>query len=334
MEGPTPQMETSGESDSPVANNGQSSSRKRSRPHHRERSRLYLNPDLPISDTTGRIRGDFDRIVSRRTVDNGQASGSSIPVVQPAISHSQPNESSEGLHSMGQSTVTVGGTANASRGAFGVVAPLDRSLLSLLACHIEVFFSLSPLDQALVLLNPPPGRLLARFAHHLRALSTLSPLGQARVLVEINRTVAEIHAESMRNQMQRGVGIRIFENRQRWRAAVQREFELHLMGLDFEHMSYEELLALQEVMGNVSTGLSEQTILARINQQAYVVSNVDHGLGVATDPCTICLDDFEEGQNVGKLDCNHKFHFQCIKNWLLQKNSCPICKAPAAVQTP
>ncbi|KAA8531683.1 hypothetical protein F0562_006600 [Nyssa sinensis] len=47
------------------------------------------------------------------------------------------------------------------------------------------------------------------------------------------------------------------------------------------------------------------------------------------DPCCICQDEYIDGQELGKLDCGHEphdFHFDCIKQWLLQKNSCPICK--------
>jgi hypothetical protein len=37
-------------------------------------------------------------------------------------------------------------------------------------------------------------------------------------------------------------------------------------------------------------------------------------------------DEFEEADELGKLDCGHGFHIQCIKKWLAQKNKCPVCK--------
>jgi hypothetical protein len=37
-------------------------------------------------------------------------------------------------------------------------------------------------------------------------------------------------------------------------------------------------------------------------------------------------DEFEEADELGKLDCGHGFHIQCIKKWLAQKNTCPVCK--------
>ena len=36
-----------------------------------------------------------------------------------------------------------------------------------------------------------------------------------------------------------------------------------------------------------------------------------------------------EEDEVGRLDCGHGYHTSCIKQWLLLKNLCPICKASA-----
>ncbi|XP_047312770.1 probable E3 ubiquitin-protein ligase RHG1A [Impatiens glandulifera] len=37
----------------------------------------------------------------------------------------------------------------------------------------------------------------------------------------------------------------------------------------------------------------------------------------------------QEEDDICKLSCNHIYHFECIKTWLMQKNFCPICKTPA-----
>lgn len=45
------------------------------------------------------------------------------------------------------------------------------------------------------------------------------------------------------------------------------------------------------------------------------------------DSCSICMVDFTEEDQVVTLPCNskHIFHDECIKRWLTQKNSCPLC---------
>ncbi|KAK6001885.1 hypothetical protein QM012_002375 [Aureobasidium pullulans] len=43
--------------------------------------------------------------------------------------------------------------------------------------------------------------------------------------------------------------------------------------------------------------------------------------------CSICTDDFEMGQDLRVLPCDHKFHPACIDPWLLNVSStCPLCR--------
>jgi len=42
--------------------------------------------------------------------------------------------------------------------------------------------------------------------------------------------------------------------------------------------------------------------------------------------CTICLCDFIHGDNVIILPCIHMYHAECIKEWLKNKDFCPLCK--------
>jgi hypothetical protein len=46
-----------------------------------------------------------------------------------------------------------------------------------------------------------------------------------------------------------------------------------------------------------------------------------HGL------CAICLADYEDGEDVRVLPCQHFFHPNCIDQWLSSHNACPMCKA-------
>ncbi|XP_073065702.1 E3 ubiquitin-protein ligase MBR2-like isoform X1 [Primulina eburnea] len=97
------------------------------------------------------------------------------------------------------------------------------------------------------------------------------------------------------------------------------------MRLDVDNMSYEELLALEERIGNVNTGLSEEKILASMKQRKYRV----FGVALKLEPCCICQEEYMDGDNIGISDCGHEFHVNCIKQWLTLKNLCPICKTTA-----
>ena len=45
------------------------------------------------------------------------------------------------------------------------------------------------------------------------------------------------------------------------------------------------------------------------------------------DKCSICLDDIEI--DYAKLSCNHKYHIDCIKPWLMKYSlECPYCRRP------
>lgn len=45
-----------------------------------------------------------------------------------------------------------------------------------------------------------------------------------------------------------------------------------------------------------------------------------------TTACSICLQDFQQGDRIGDLPCKHPFHVECLKEWIQLKNHCPLCK--------
>ncbi|KAI9127956.1 hypothetical protein K1719_000949 [Acacia pycnantha] len=99
------------------------------------------------------------------------------------------------------------------------------------------------------------------------------------------------------------------------------------MRLDVDNMSYEELLALGERIGDVSTGLSEDTIMKLMKHQIFMSVMTESSTDL--EPCCICQEQYADGEDVASLDCGHEFHINCIKQWLMQKNLCPICKTTA-----
>lgn len=56
-------------------------------------------------------------------------------------------------------------------------------------------------------------------------------------------------------------------------------------------------------------------------------------LDISSCPCFLFVlhfqTDYKDQEKVGTLDCGHEYHVDCIKMWLVVKNTCPICKSTA-----
>ena len=45
------------------------------------------------------------------------------------------------------------------------------------------------------------------------------------------------------------------------------------------------------------------------------------------DDCSICLEHITINSNIYDIPCNHKFHINCLKPYLLSYNrTCPLCR--------
>ncbi|PIN17883.1 hypothetical protein CDL12_09456 [Handroanthus impetiginosus] len=105
--------------------------------------------------------------------------------------------------------------------------------------------------------------------------------------------------------------------------------------LDVDNMTYEELLELGDRIGYVSTGLTDDEINRCLRRSKLVLLG-NFSLYFASDverKCSICQEEYEPDDETGKLSCGHFYHIDCIKQWLGQKNSCPICKTAAVSQS-
>ncbi|KAJ4964369.1 hypothetical protein NE237_024308 [Protea cynaroides] len=156
------------------------------------------------------------------------------------------------------------------------------------------------------------------------SLRSLAAAGEGR-----NRLVSEIR--SVLDLMRRGENLRIEDVLILDQSVFYGVADLHDrhrdMRLDVDNMSYEELLALEERIGNVSTGLSEEKIFKCLRQRKYL--SITMGAPTEAEPCCVCQEEYIDGEDLGTLDCGHDFHARCIKQWLTHKNLCPICKTTA-----
>jgi hypothetical protein len=131
----------------------------------------------------------------------------------------------------------------------------------------------------------------------------------------------------------------IEEHRQRQQNALRRRemmmnyFMSMVMGLrrrreeaypNVDNMSYEELLALEERMGNVNKGLPKDKIEKLPKEQFSKYKFSD-------DKCIVCQYEFKNHEKVIVLPCKHCHHPDCITQWLENKKVCPYCKTEVKV---
>ncbi|XP_037450750.1 RING-H2 finger protein ATL32-like [Triticum dicoccoides] len=56
-------------------------------------------------------------------------------------------------------------------------------------------------------------------------------------------------------------------------------------------------------------------------------ADLDLECGGSGQPCSVCLEDLEDGEMVRQLPaCKHLFHVECIDMWLHSHATCPVCR--------
>ncbi|XP_066492107.1 E3 ubiquitin-protein ligase Arkadia isoform X2 [Tiliqua scincoides] len=105
--------------------------------------------------------------------------------------------------------------------------------------------------------------------------------------------------------------------------------------------NFEELIHLEERLGNVNRGASQVTIERCTYPHKYKKRKLhckqDGEEGTEEDTeekCTICLSILEEGEDVRRLPCMHLFHQVCVDQWLITNKKCPICRVDIEAQLP
>lgn len=56
---------------------------------------------------------------------------------------------------------------------------------------------------------------------------------------------------------------------------------------------------------------------------------LSHFISIFSDAYVFVQTNYDDGEEIGGVDCGHEYHSECIKKWLVTKNSCPVCKSTA-----
>lgn len=86
-----------------------------------------------------------------------------------------------------------------------------------------------------------------------------------------------------------------------------------------DNMSYEQLLELGEQIGTVSRGITQNQI-----DQIEVIEFKANSFN--QENCSICYEEYKQGEKLKQLNCKHVYHINCISAWLNKEKKCPMCK--------
>ncbi|KAF9661655.1 hypothetical protein SADUNF_Sadunf19G0091300 [Salix dunnii] len=77
----------------------------------------------------------------------------------------------------------------------------------------------------------------------------------------------------------------------------------------------------------VPRGASKSTLNKLKKDQSFCMKEMqDDGDESCSDSCVVCLEKFSARVELTRLPCKHRFHEQCIFEWLKTSTSCPLCR--------
>lgn len=86
--------------------------------------------------------------------------------------------------------------------------------------------------------------------------------------------------------------------------------------------------------GSEGTGISFAVPGASVEEISSATAMVRHeslSVSAVESPsedlsCVVCCEAIEEGHSVRVLPCLHRFHVDCVDQWLVRSRTCPVCK--------
>ncbi|KAL7484922.1 hypothetical protein ACHAW6_015123 [Cyclotella cf. meneghiniana] len=110
-----------------------------------------------------------------------------------------------------------------------------------------------------------------------------------------------------------------------------------------------ETVESNDSLGNNSPEFNESDDTSELDVESSQTVIVDEETGLATHQkrddaddehdhetldCTICLMEVCDGEQVGVLPCSHIFHVDCLREWIIRRNACPLCQTEIATPRP
>ena len=114
-------------------------------------------------------------------------------------------------------------------------------------------------------------------------------------------------------------------------AAVQEEEAADAEGneVDVSGMSYDMMLRLGEQIGDVKLerwAQKAQQVIESLPLSVFDPSETKESPNDCDVKCLVCQCQYEKGEKIRTLSCQHCFHAECVDQWLLSKDFCPYCR--------
>ncbi|KAG9410386.1 hypothetical protein AC1031_018422 [Aphanomyces cochlioides] len=179
-----------------------------------------------------------------------------------------------------------------------------------------------------------------RYSHYYKLRSKLQKyLGKCQKLPELDHTVFVRSLKSLLElpfPKKRYIDddLKIIEERtQRFRALLSRLMHFHAECFYFSQQVkdrghelpklfvqvYELLHVFLETSPDIRLELQMLEVRAKIEETQ---------VGEVDDSCAICIEDFDDCQEcILQFPCSHAFHRDCVMDWIMEKQTCPICRS-------
>lgn len=82
-------------------------------------------------------------------------------------------------------------------------------------------------------------------------------------------------------------------------------------------------IAIQESFEDYET--TERKLDQLIDVDCFKYNPQKHDVGEDKD-CSICQNEYKNGEDLSILNCEHIFHTKCVEEWGLYKAECPLCR--------
>ena len=100
-----------------------------------------------------------------------------------------------------------------------------------------------------------------------------------------------------------------------------------------EHGEYPTLENCFTIVSNHAAFENDAEVYCRTNivipvrnvKRTVYQRNKEHTTG---EMCVMCQFEYENGDEVGTLPCEHAFHHTELHAWLARNPTCPLCRAP------